>query len=127
MENYVVIKRLPDADIGTGVIWDGAIQGYVYQRNTASTGYVDAILTKEQVVNNHDFFAKESEWPDYYSYHNPVFRRKDILDLINECFGDKSASGKGYKISASKELYLFQQKLRELGDLKAKEYINDKG
>lgn len=118
---------MPDADVGTEVIWNEDFQQFTYQRNTTSTGYVDAILTKEQVVNNHEFFVKESEWPDYYSYHNPVFSRKDILGLINKCFGDNSASGKGYKISVSKELYLFQQKLRELGDLKAKKYINDKG
>lgn len=59
---------------------------------------------------------KDNVNSDYYSYNNPVYSRKEILDLIKECFPDKSLNGI-YKISASKQIHDFETKLRELGKI----------
>ena len=55
---------------------------------------------------------------EQYAWDNPVLSRKDVYTLFNEVFRDKTIEG-AYRISASKQIYEFNTKLRELAKQKA--------
>jgi len=121
-ETYIVVKELPDANIGTKVLWDDAKCLYYYKKNAYVAPNDTAFLTAGQVTQTPEFFCKETKYPENFAYKNPVYSRKEILNLIKECFPDRSISG-SFNISASKELYLFEDKLRALGKKNAETII----
>ena len=57
-----------------------------------------------------------------WAYKNPVYSREEILELLRKSFPDKSISGV-FRISASKQIYDFEQALRELGKSNAKKIM----
>jgi hypothetical protein len=59
-----------------------------------------------------------------WAYKNPVYSREEILELLRKSFPDKSISGVLIgKISASKQIYRFEQALRELGKSNAEKIM----
>jgi hypothetical protein len=62
---------------------------------------------------------------EQYAWDNPVLSRKDVYTLFNEVFRDKTIEG-AYRISASKQIYEFNTKLRELAKQKALEDNKDR-
>ncbi len=62
-KDYVVVKQLPDAGVGTVVKWQEKSQHYVYKKSIPTwdeqlqTKIVHNVLTKEQVQDNLEFFA----------------------------------------------------------------------
>jgi hypothetical protein len=66
-KDYVVIKQLPDAGVGTVVKWQDKAQHYVYKKSIPTwdeqlqTKVVHNVLTKEQVQENKEFFAPVEE------------------------------------------------------------------
>ena len=66
----------------------------------------------------------KNEEAEEYAYDNPVYSRKDILELIKMSFPDKRMNGI-YSTSASIELHRFETQLRELGKQKAYKLLND--
>ncbi len=63
------------------------------------------------------------EEAEEYAYDNPVYSRKDILDLIKMNFPDRRFNGI-YSVSSSIELHRFENQLRELGKQKAYSLLN---
>ncbi len=70
------------------------------------------IQSFENTIKSPDEEAEE------YAYDNPVYSRKDILELIKLSFPDKRMNGI-YSTSASIELQRFETQLRELGKQRA--------
>lgn len=130
MENnkYIVIKELPDASVGTEVIWDDEIGAFVYSKKDIINQVTKNYLTFDAVTKNTDFFCKVDIYPDYYAWNYPILSRFEINNLIDQCFIDKVFSdGNGkFRISASRELNKFKEKLRELGKTKAEIMIKNK-
>ena len=62
---------------------------------------------------------------EQYAWDNPVLSRKDVYELFNDVFKDRMIEG-AYRISASKQVYRFNNKLRELAKQKALEDNMDK-
>lgn len=60
---------------------------------------------------------------EQYGWDNNILSRKEVYDLVNEVFKEKVFTGV-YRVSASKELYRFNQRLRELVYNKSKEILN---
>ena len=60
---------------------------------------------------------------EQYGWDNNVLSRKDVYDLVNDVFKEKRLTGV-FNISASKELYQFNSRLRKLTYDKAKEILN---
>jgi len=123
MVNYIVIKNLPDACVGTDVMWDTSANSYYYKKSAYVSPNDTTFLTAGQVTQNPEFFCKDVDYPEYFAYKHPVYNREEIISLIEECFPDKRMSG-DYQISASNEIELFRKKLRELGKTNAKKIIN---
>jgi len=66
---------------------------------------------------------KEETFEDY-AYKKPVYNREEILKLLKDSFPNRSISGT-FNISASKEIYAFEEALRKLGKLNAEKIIKD--
>ena len=66
---------------------------------------------------------KSKEEIEQYGWDNNILSRKEVYDLVNEVFKEKVFTGV-YRVSASKELYRFNQRLRELVYNKSKEILN---
>lgn len=114
MDKYIVIKELPDASVGTEVIWDESANVFYYEKGCWVSPHKRNYLSAGQVTQTPEYFCKAEEYPEYYAYKYPVYSREEILKLLNESFPNKSMSGK-YNVSASEELMLFEEKLRNLG------------
>jgi hypothetical protein len=116
MKTYVVRKKLPDAEVGTLVKWDGEKECYYYNRTYSdnNTGNV-TYLTSDQILNGADFFIEYDKYPEYYGYENPVLSRKDVLELFNNVFKEKLLNNQR----------LFREKLRKLTKEKAKKLIEN--
>jgi hypothetical protein len=116
MKTYVVRKKLPDAEVGTLVKWDGEKECYYYNRTYSdnNTGSV-TFLTKDQILNGAEFFIEYDKYPEYYGYENPVLSRKDVLDLFNDVFKEKLFNNQ----------QLFREKLKKLTKEKAKKLIEN--
>jgi hypothetical protein len=54
---------------------------------------------------------------EQYAWENPIFSRKDVYELFNDVFKDKKIEGT-YQLSASKQVYEFNSRLRELAKQK---------
>lgn len=54
---------------------------------------------------------------EQYAWENPIFSRKDVYELFNDVFKDKKIEG-AYQLSASKQVYEFNSRLRELAKQK---------
>ena len=125
MEKYIIIKKLPDANVGTEVNWDESVNAFWYKKECYISSHEKSFLTAEQVTQTPEYFCKANEYPEYFAYKYPVYSREDILNLIEECFPNKRMSGQ-FEISASKEIHQFKNKLRELGKSNAKILIQRK-
>ena len=60
---------------------------------------------------------------EQFAYTHPVYSRKEILQLIKECFPNRRFTGM-FEISASTELHRFDSRLRELGKLNASKQLS---
>lgn len=116
VKKYIVIKQLPDARVGTEVDWSDSEYCYKYKKSAFTSPNDTSYLTDFQVESNTEYFCKAESYPDYYSYKNPVFSRHDILELLKE-------SSIGNRVTCN-ELYIFEQKLRELGKTNAQKILN---
>lgn len=110
-ENYIVIKELPDACVGTVVIWDESANCFYYEKNCWVSPHQKAYLTAGQVTQTPEYFCKAKEYPEYYAYKYPVFSREDILNLLEKHALTRSIC------------YKFEVELRELGKTKAEQII----
>ena len=124
MEDYLIIKALPDAEVGTRVIWDKFNNNYYYLKDVYVSPNDKTFLTAGQVTQTPEFFSKVKDYPESYAYHNPVFSREEILGLLKKYFPNRKLSGQ-FDISASIQIQEFQDELRKLGKLNA-ERINKK-
>jgi hypothetical protein len=123
MKKHIVIKELPDACVGTEVIWDKDANAFWYEKTGHVSPHQKNYLTAGQVTQTPEYFCDANEYPEYFAYNNPVYSRKEMLDLIKECFPNNSMrSSHGY-ISASQELHKFENELRKLGKLNAENII----
>ncbi len=122
MDKYIIIKELPDANVGTEVNWDESVNAFWYKKCCFVSQHEKSFLTTEQVTQTPEYFCKVDEYPEYFAYKYPVYNREEILNLIKECFPNKRVSGQ-FEISASKEIYQFEHRLRELGKSNAEKLI----
>jgi hypothetical protein len=124
MENklYIVIKELPDADVGTEVKWSENENCFYYDKTLWVSPHNKSYLSKGQVMENPEYFTPAEQYQEYYAYKNPVYNREEILNLLNTCFPNKTISGQ-FHISVSKEIEQFKSKLRELGLKNAKNIL----
>ena len=113
MDKYIVIKELPDASVGTEVVWDENANAFYYEKDFWVSNKKN-YLCAEQVTQTPEYFCKAEEYAEYYAYKNPVYSREEVLRLLTESFPNRSMSGE-YNVSASRELILFEEKLRNLG------------
>ena len=125
MENYVVIKELPDAHVGTDVIWDEGKNHYTYQKSSYVSPASKNYLTAGQVTQTPAFFKKASEYSEYFAWDNPVYSRKEIYDLIkttfeNSEFGTVNLNGHNFEILLTR----FRNALREMGKNNAEKLLN---
>jgi len=125
MEKYIIIKQLPDANVGTEVNWNKNANTFWYKKNYYISPHEKNFLTVGQVTQTPEYFCKVDEYPEYFAYKYPVYNRKEILKLIKECFPNERINGQ-FEISASKEIYEFEQRLRELGKTNAENLIKNK-
>jgi hypothetical protein len=126
MENYIIIRELPDASVGTEVIWDGLKNYFYYKKSAFVSPNATTFLTAGQVTQNPLFFCKATEYPEHYAYKYPVYSREEILSLVKECFPNRRLNGfcgGVYEVSAAKEVRLFELKLREIGKINAQKLI----
>lgn len=62
-QDYVIVKQLPDAGVGTIIKWDEERQAYIYPKSVPvsdaleGSEWVENALSKEQVQDNKEFFA----------------------------------------------------------------------
>jgi len=113
MEKYIVIKGLPDAHVGTEVDWNEKLNCYQYKKSESFANQDATYLTQKQIVENSTFFCKATEYPEYFAYWNPVYTRKDVLDLIKVTFQYKNH-----------DTYRFEAALRSFGKEKAEKILN---
>jgi hypothetical protein len=122
MEKYILIKELPDASVGTEVIWDEPANAFYYQKGCFISPYSRNYLSAGQVTQNQEYFCKAVEYPEYFAYNNPVYSREEILKLLNGVFPNKIVDF----LSVSPQLKRFEDALRELGKIKAEKILNKK-
>jgi len=127
MEDYVLIKDLPDAKTGTLVVWNPEINAFHYEKSVNEEERHSKFnwLSKEQVIYGTIWFCKANDYPEHYAYHNPVFSRKDVLAILKTAFPEKKLDG-AYSITASKQIVAFESLLRDFGKTKAKEIMKSK-
>jgi hypothetical protein len=126
MKTYIVIKELPDAYVGTEVLWDENGNYYYYQKNAHVSPHDRTFLTKEQVTKNAEHFYEAENYPSYYTWHYPVYSRKEICELVEKCFPNYIVSGEGFRKSVAEEIRRFEQELRALGNKKVEERYKNK-
>lgn len=117
MEKYIIIKELPDAPVGTEVIWDESTNAFYYEKSCYVTPHKRNYLSAGQVTQTPEYFCKEQEYPEYYAYKHPVYSIEEILELLKYAFPNSS------KISTSKEFMSFKDLLRILGKSNAERII----
>ena len=71
---------------------------------------------KHQVENNSEYFCKANEFPEYYAYNNPIFSRKEVLEIFEKCFDENNRCKK----------QIFSDELRNLGKINAEKILNKK-
>lgn len=130
MEHYIIIKAFPNATVGTEVLWEPYENLFKYKIKTKILGLTKAdqfcYIPKEEVINSPEYFVKASEYPEHYAWINPVFSRKDIDELLDECIADKTFTDpRGtFSFSVSNELQEFRVELRKLGNNRAKALLD---
>jgi hypothetical protein len=116
MEKYIIVKELPDAAVGTEVIWDESQNAFYYEKKCWVSPYKRNHLSAGQVTQNPEYFCKAQEYPEYYAYKFPVYSREEIIKLLKDAFPNRSMSGEyNSNISVSKEIRIFEELLRKLG------------
>ena len=124
MEKYIVKTELPDAKVGTEVLWDESTEAYYYLSDSILPTQKH-YLSKEQVICKGRYFCKAIEYPEYYAFIYPLFSRKEVLEIMREAFPNRSYSGM-FHTSASKEMDKFQALLRTVGLDKTYKVLNKK-
>lgn len=124
MEKYIVKTELPDAKVGTEVLWDESTEAYYYL-NDSILPTQKHYLSKEQVVCGGKYFCKAIEYPEYYAFMYPLFSRNEVLTIMREAFPNRSCSGM-FNVNVSKEMYKFQELLRTVGLDKAHKILDKK-
>jgi hypothetical protein len=121
MKKHIVIKNLPDADVGTEVIWDDINCMFKYKKKK-NVGLIDTnYLNREDVLENTTFFCDADHYPEYYGFNYPVLSRKDVLDLFNDIFHSIT-----HNTSVTHKRNSFEKALRALCKNKAEEILNNK-
>ena len=118
MEKYIVKTELPDAKIGTEVLWDEVAEAYYYVSDSICPTQKH-YLSIDQVKCGEKYFCKAVEYPEYYAFHYPVFSRSEILKILNEIYSERISS-------TTREIYNFQVSLRKLGLEKAHKVLDKK-
>jgi hypothetical protein len=111
MDNYFVVKELPDASFGTEVFWDKDANAYFYNKSAFVSPHQRNYLTAGQVTQTPEYFCKGSEFLSLYAYLRPTYSRKEIMQLVDKCFKHTTM-----------ELYTFMDELKELGVVNAEKY-----
>ncbi len=125
-EKYIVIVELPDAHIGTEVIWDENKNHYYYNKSSYVSPDNKNYLTAGQVTQSPKFFKKASEYAEHYAYHEPTYSRKDVLDLIKTVFPNNATNTDNQReYVIRQELDRFNKELREMGRVKAEKLLNN--
>ena len=119
MKKHIVIKELPDANIGTEVIWDETQNCFYYEKSAYVSPYNRTFLTAGQVTQTPKFFCAVENHPEYFAFNNPVYSRKEVLDILKQSFPNRQFSGE-FSISASKQINDFETLLRKIGIENAK-------
>lgn len=122
MDKYIIIKELPDASVGTEVIWDESANAFYYEKECFISPHKRNYLSVEQVTQKPEYFCKAQEYPEYYAYKYPVYSGEEILKLLKDSFPNKLIGG-AYKTSASKQLRTFEEGLRKLGKSNAERIL----
>lgn len=82
-------------------------------------GYIDGANKKNETAEQYYNETYGGQFlVEQYAWDNPILSRKDVYELFNDVFKDKKMEG-AYKISASKQVYQFNTRLRELAKQKA--------
>lgn len=125
MENklYIVIKQLPDADVGTEVKWSEEENLFYYDKTAWISPHNKNYLSKGQVMENPEYFCPAGQYPEYYGYKNPIYSREEILNLLSNCFPNKTILGDQFNISVLKEIECFKSGLKKLGIENAKNIL----
>jgi hypothetical protein len=119
-KKHIVIKELPDADVGTEVIWDDINCMYKYKKKNR-VGLIDTnYLNREEVLENTTYFCDADHYPEYYGFHYPVLSRKDVLDLFKDIFDSLTNN-----TSITHKKRSFDKCLRNLCKEKAEEILKN--
>lgn len=86
MEKYIVIKKLPDAKVGTEVNWDENENCFWYNKSGWTSPNDKNYLSAEQVTQSYEYFCLADKYPEYYAFNYPVYSINEILKLVNEYF-----------------------------------------
>lgn len=82
-QDYVVIKELPDAGIGTKVIWDEDANTYFYYKSAYVTPNHTAFLTAGQVTQTPELFKPYTPLTDLLELVKSFSPRQKLLwDLL---------------------------------------------
>lgn len=82
MNNYVLLKSLPDADAGTPVIWDEGSYGYYYQKGAWVGPHDKNYLTAGTVTQSPEWFREQLKEPPLGI--KPLFiHNEQRLDQLN--------------------------------------------
>ena len=80
----------------------------------------------ERIVDTNKTIISQTEISDeeieLLAWENPCLSRQDVYELFDEVFKDKTLSGM-FKISASKEVRQFKERLRQLAKQKYREQL----
>jgi len=112
MEKYIIIKELPDASVGTEVIWDEESNAFYYEKGCWVSPHNRNYLSAGQVTQTPEYFCKAQDYPEYYAYHYPVYSRKEVLELLKD------------KLTSRDQM--FKERLRNLGKSNAELILSQK-
>jgi hypothetical protein len=106
------------------------IMGEQYYQETFSTGMSEKPTTLSDKWKEYQDWLNEppeisDEEIEKAAWENPCLSRQDVYELFDEVFKDKTLEGM-FKISASKEIRQFKERLRELAKQKYREQLKTK-
>ena len=72
MENYILLKNLPDAEKGTKVTWEENANAFYYIKSSYVSPHNKNYLTAGTVTQSPEWFTVE--------------KNKEIIDLFDNCY-----------------------------------------
>lgn len=122
MENYILIQELPDAHIGTNIIWDEKGNHYKYEKCVWISFNRYNYLTADIVTQNPKWFIPESKYWDTYIWHNPTYNRKEVCEVFDAMFDNTNINILSMSTNDIKQK--FASDLRQLGKVIYETKIN---